>query len=399
MNRKIKVLIFISSIIIVALGFLISEKISPEKKINETSVDEDNKASNVDDSSKNNTNEADLFEQYYDSADKILNNMTLDEKVGQLFYARYPLGDATSEIINEQPGGYILFAKDFENETKDTFYSKISKNQQSSKIKMFIGVDEEGGTVVRVSKYKSFRESPFLAPQKVYEQGGMELIETDTYEKTNLLLSLGINTNFAPVVDIPTNQYSFMYDRSFGTDPTLTSEYVRRVVDITNRKKFISVLKHFPGYGDNVDTHTGIAIDNRTLDNFKEVDFKPFEAGIETSVPMIMVNHNIISNIDSKYPASLSKEVHDILRNDLNFSGLIITDDLTMEAVSKYTSDGSASVQAIIAGNDMIISSDFKKQKAEVLEAIKNNTISEERINESVRRILACKLAYGIIEE
>lgn len=407
MNIKIKLLILLSSIIVVCLGTLVSERLSP-KMIEEDNttvevVDEkkninDDKKSSINSNIINKTDDNDLFGKYYDQADNIIANMTLEEKVGQIFYARYPSGDATEEILNEHPGGYILFAKDFENETKDSFIAKINNNQQSSKIKMFIGVDEEGGSVVRASKYYAFRASPFLSPQNIYNQGGMDLIKTDTYEKANLLLSLEINTNFAPVADVPTNQYSFMYDRAFSTDINLTSEYVKTIVEIMNSKKMISVMKHFPGYGDNVDTHTGIATDNRTIDSFRERDFKPFEAGIESSSPMIMVNHNIISNIDDKYPASLSKEVHSILRDELNFTGIIITDDLAMGAVSKYTNDGNAAVQAILAGNDMIITSDFKSQKEEVLTAIKNNVISEEMINNLVRRIIACKLAYGIIE-
>lgn len=407
MNKKIKLLILLASIIVVCIGTLVSEKLSPKMIDEDASTinayeekDELSEKTNneVDSNSFFNTTDNDLFSKYYDEADKIISNMTLEEKVGQMFYARYPAGDATEEIVSENPGGYILFAKDFENETKASFIDKISTNQQNSKIKMFIGVDEEGGSVVRISKYYAFRASPFLSPHNIYNQGGMDLIKIDTYEKTNLLLSLGVNTNFAPVADIPTNQYSYIYDRAFSTDAELTSEYIKTVVEITNSKKLISVIKHFPGYGDNVDTHTGIATDTRTIESFREKDFKPFISGIDSSAPMIMVNHNIISNIDNEYPASLSKNVHKILRDELKFTGLIITDDLAMEAVSKYTSDGNSAVQAILAGNDMIITSNFKSQKEEVLTALKNKVISEEMINNSVRRIIACKLAYGIIE-
>lgn len=357
------------------------------------------KASNSNISNPNITNsKTDIFSKYYDRANEILSTMTLDEKVGQMFFVRYPYGDANKEIVSENPGGYILFAKDFENESKASFINKISQNQKNSKIKMLIGVDEEGGSVVRVSKFTQFRTSPFQSPQTLYNKGGMDLVLSDASEKANLLLSLGINTNLAPVVDIPTNKNSFIYARSFGTDYKLTSDFAKEIITLMNSKKIISSMKHFPGYGDNVDTHTGIAIDTRSYNNFKERDFQPFIAGIKAGSPMIMVNHNIVNSMDKKYPASLSKNVHDILRKDLNFSGLIITDDLAMGAISSYATDGTAAVQAVLAGNDMLISSDFEKQKKEVLTAIKNKKISEETINNAVRRILACKLYYGIIK-
>ena len=151
----------------------------------------------------------DLFEDYYEEANKIMSEMTLEEKVGQLFYARYPY-NSNDEIVKENPGGYILFARDFKNETKESILQKINKNQENSKIKMFFGVDEEGGTVVRVSKYKNFRSEPFPSPQMLFEEGGFELVLSDLEEKMDLLKSIGINTNFAPVVDLPTKYVSPM---------------------------------------------------------------------------------------------------------------------------------------------------------------------------------------------
>ena len=332
-----------------------------------------------------------LFEEYYEEARKIMSSMTLEEKVGQMFWVRYSK-DANNEILNENPGGYILFATDFKKETKESILSKINENQKNSKIKMFFGVDEEGGTVVRVSKYPAFRETPFLSPQELFNEGGFDNILNDLDEKIELLTSLGINTNFAPVIDIPTKEDSYIYKRSFGLDLNNTIKYTKLVVEKMNESKMISILKHFPGYGDNVDTHTGIAIDNRTLEELKEVDLKPFKAGINSGAPIVMMNHNIIEKIDSS-PASLSKKVHDILRNDLKFTGLIITDDLSMGAIKEYE---NVAVQAVLAGNDIILSSDFVNQKQEVLTAIKNGKIDESMIDEAVLKIFACKLAYNI---
>ena len=222
-------------------------------------------------------------------------------------------------------------------------------------------------------------------------------IASDSEEKSKLLKSLGINMNLAPVVDVPTDENAYIYDRSFGTDVEKTKEYAAIVVKQMNEDKMISVMKHFPGYGDNIDTHKEIAIDEREYEQFEKVDFKPFIAGINEKAPMILVDHNIVTCMDKDYPASLSKKVNDVLRKNLNFSGLIITDDLAMDAVKEYVKDKKAAAQAIIAGNDMIISSDFENEKEQILEAIENGDISEATIDKAVRRILACKCYYGLI--
>lgn len=340
----------------------------------------------------------DLFYDYYDKAEKLLSTMTLEEKVGQMFLVRFPTSGVIKEIQNHNPGGYILFARDFKNETKTSILKKLKDCQKASKINMILGVDEEGGTVTRVSRYTAFRSSKFLSPQQIYKKSGMDGILKDSTEKSTLLQSIGLNMNLAPVADVATKSTSFIYDRSYGKGAKETATYVAEVVKRMNKDNMISVIKHFPGYGDNVDTHTRIAKDNRKYSVFEESDFLPFIAGIKEGAPCILVNHNIVKSMDKNMPASLSKNVIDILRNELNFSGIIMTDDLSMDAVKSYVENKEAAVQAILAGNDVIISSDFVNQKNEVLNAVKKNKISEEVIDKAVRRILAMKFAYKIIE-
>ena len=340
--------------------------------------------------------DSELFHKYYPAADKILKNMTLEEKVGQLFLVRYDFNLADLEIEKYHPAGYIFFAKDFENEDSKSFSEKINSYQEKSKIPLTIAVDEEGGIVTRVSRYTQFREEKFLSPRTYYNQGGFSLLEDIEKEKANLLLSLGINLNLAPVADVSINQDDYIYERSFKDGPTLTSEFVKRVVNISNNLMISSCLKHFPGYGNNSDTHTGIAIDKRSYDNFLNNDYIPFEAGIKANVPTILVSHNIIEAIDDKYPASLSPKIHKELRKKLNFSGIIITDDLAMDAVNQYTSDNSAASLAVNASNDLIITSDFINMYNEVYENIKNKKIDIEKVNKAVRRIIAWKMFYKI---
>ena len=404
--KKLSIILVII-IFIVGLYFIISkvqENISENEKYIEENIIQKNEEKNTKKYNTTNSlevieeNANDLFIEYYDKAEALMNNMTLEEKVGQMFLARYPSRNVLSEIKNEKPGGYILFGRDFDNKSKQEMIEELQENQNASKIGLILGVDEEGGTVVRVSSHKEFRNSKFLSPQELYKQGGLQKVLEDSKEKSSLLKSIGINMNLAPVVDVPTSRESFIYNRSYGIGAQETAEFTSELIKTMNEDNMISVMKHFPGYGDNEDTHTGIAIDERSYQNFETSDFIPFESGIEASGPCILVSHNVVKCMDEEKPASLSENVHNILRNHLNFTGLIITDDLAMDAVKTYIENGEAAVQAIKAGNDMIISSDFKIQKREVLDAINNGEINIDTINTAVRRILALKYAFGIIK-
>lgn len=332
----------------------------------------------------------------YLRAKELLGTMTLEEKVGQMFFVRCPSDDAVQKLGKYYIGGYILFANDFEGKTFSEAKRMIAE-YLSFELTPFIAVDEEGGTVNRVSKFKAFRDEPFKSPQELYENGGFEAIRSDTDEKSSLLKSLGINFNFAPVCDISMNPSSFIYKRSFGKDANATSEYVEIVVEGMKTNGMGSVLKHFPGYGDNVDTHNSIGWDARPYSDFLESDFLPFRAGINAGADMVMVSHNIMACVDDHYPSSLSPAVHALLRNELNFDKVIITDDLTMSGANEIASGGDGAILAILAGNDMLCCSDFEIRIPAVIQAVKNGEISVERIDESVLRILRLKLEMGLI--
>lgn len=339
----------------------------------------------------------DKNEEKIDELKVMIEGMTLEEKVGQMFMVRVPLENAQEMVSKYHLGGYILFARDFEGKTKEEVINTIRSYQDVSSIPMLIGVDEEGGSVVRVSKFKKLRDIPFASSQEIYESNGFEGIKNDTLDKARFLKDFGINVNFAPVADVSINANDYIYKRSFGQDAQKTSQYVSVVVNAMNDAKIGSVLKHFPGYGNNVDTHTGISIDNRSLDNFKESDFLPFEAGIRAGADIVLVSHNIITAVDSNNPASLSKDIHDILRNDLNFDGVIITDDLYMDAISKYLENAEAAVKAVLAGNDLICTTEFESQIPAVIKAVQDGTIAEKQINESVKKILKLKMKLELI--
>lgn len=356
----------------------------------------DNK-SNKDIKVNKNINGNELFSKEYESAQVKLDNMSLEEKVGQLFLVRYDKNMALSWINDYYAGGYILFAKDFDNHTKESIKEELSSLNKNSKIPLVFAVDEEGGYVTRVSRYKAFRDEKFPSPRDVYDSLGEEGLESIEKEKGELLLSLGINLNLAPVADVSIDSNDFINIRTFNRNAKETANLIGLMVDYANEVGISSSLKHFPGYGNNVDTHTGVAIDERSYDNFLNNDYLPFEEGIKRKVPSILVSHNIIKCIDSEYPATLSKMiVTGELRNKLNFSGIIITDDLSMGAVSSYVDDNSAAVLAINAGNDLIITSDFVNMYNSVITAVKSGKIKMETIDTAVRRILAWKSFYNM---
>ena len=378
-KRKKKKIVWLLLIVFIILGIYlyknnnIEEKnIIKEKKINDKTITKG------------------IFKNYYNKASKIVDKMTIEEKVGQLFLVRYNKNDV-EYLSNFYPGGYILFAKDFQNHTKESLRKEIEHNQELNKYKLIIGVDEEGGYVTRVSRFPAFRSEKFASPRTYYEQGGYDLLEKMENEKATLLKEIGINLNLAPVADISTDENDFINNRTFGRDAKETSNYIKNMVKYANNNKINSCLKHFPGYGNNEDTHTGMAIDNRNYETFKENDYLPFIAGIEENVPCILVSHNIMMSVDNTYPSTLSEKVIKELRDTLGFTGIIITDDLSMDAVKKYVEDSSAATLAINAGNDMLITSDFISMKNEVLNSLKEGIIKEETINKAVTRIIAWK--------
>ena len=327
----------------------------------------------------------------------IIGQMSLDERVGQLFLARCEDTAAVKDAEQYHLGGFVLFAADFQDQTVDSMQEKIASYQSAAKIPLLIAVDEEGGTVTRVSRYPAFRESNFASVRDLYSWGGMEWILATEEEKCALLGSLGINVNLGPVCDITTQQGAFMYDRSLGQNAAVTSDFVSQTVGIMNSYQIGSVLKHFPGYGNNTDTHTGIAIDSRSLEELESNDLIPFAAGIEAGCGAVLVSHTIAEALDTELPASLSPAVHQYLRQEMGFEGVIITDDLVMQAITDQYGAGEAAVMAVLAGNDLLCSTDYVTQYEAVLAAVLDGRIDIDTLNSAVRNVLEWKMDLGLI--
>ena len=339
----------------------------------------------------------------------LLEDMTLEEKTGQLFFVRVPAENAVEDVMTYHLGGYLLFGRDTQNKTASELIQTIASYQAAAELPLLIGVDEEGGTVVRVSSNPHLRSKKFSSPGKLWKQG-LDALLRETREKSILLKSLGFNVNLAPVADVSTNSGDFIYDRTTGMDAEETADYTARVTEAQSFYGLGSVLKHFPGYGNNKDTHTGVAVDERSMETFLEQDFLPFQAGIavEETVwpsgelrrlrPAVLVSHNIVNCMDPDLPASLSPEVHRILREDLGFDGVVMTDDLAMDAVKAYAADGNVAVMSIQAGNDLVVTTDYRTQIPRVIQAVRDGALEEEAVDAACLRVLRWKLELGLLE-
>lgn len=205
----------------------------------------------------------------------------MDEKIGQLLLVRYPKNNQKQILKDYGFGGYVFYENDFSGKTKDEVINMINDLEEVSKIPIITAVDEEVGKVVRISSNTNLRESKFLSPSELYSQGRFDKISEDTKEKSKLLKSLGINVNLAPVVDVSTDSNDYIYERTLKEDTNIVSEYAKTVIDSSKGTGVSYTLKHFPGYGNNDDTHTGASVDDRRLEDITSNDLPPFEAGIK----------------------------------------------------------------------------------------------------------------------
>lgn len=264
--------------------------------------------------------------------------------------------------------------------------------QKNSNIPLLTAVDEEGGSVVRISTNENLYHTPFKSPSELYNINKFESIKEDTINKSILLNNLGINLNLAPVVDVSTNENDYMFKRSLGQSTELTSEYAKTVIETSKKYKVSYTLKHFPGYGNNIDTHIDSAVDTRSYESILTNDIPPFKSGINAGAEAVLISHNIVASIDDKNPASLSNKIIKLLTNDLNFTGIIITDDLDMVATNKIK---DASIKALLAGSTLLITTNYENVN-QVINAVNQNIISEDLIDKQAFKILAWKYYKGL---
>jgi len=333
-----------------------------------------------------------MFKDFYKMAYNTLNKMTTQEKIGQVILAGAPENNQIEALQRNNYSGYILYKRYFDGKTPNEVIKHINSLQRSSKIPLLIAVDEEGGSVIRVSSNSKLVSEPFKSSQELYNTGGLNLIKNDTINKSKILENLGINVNLAPVVDVSDDKDSYIYKRTLGQNTDVTSDYAKTVIQASKGTGVSYTLKHFPGYGNNKDTHNGISTDSRTYEELVKNDLPPFISGVKAGAEAVLVGHSIVSSVDSKNPATLSASVHNLLTNEVGFTGISITDDLSMAAIT----DSDALVKALMAGNDLLIVTDSEGSVNTLLKAVNEGTLSEKVVDKAALRVLAWKYYKGL---
>ena len=379
MKNKI---IFILLLIIIITGCNFNEeKKEEEKKEPEETQKEDEEISDID-----------------KKVEDTLSKMTLDEKIGQMIivsYASPNMDNTLKKALEEvQPGGFIIFADNIS--TYENTLKLIKEIKSYVKIPMFISIDEEGGNIQRLAFLKDYQitDIPYM-----YDIGKIN-DEEHTYNVGKVIAEelgvFGINMDFAPVIDVYSNpKNTVIGKRAFGTTSDIVSRHGLALAKGLEDNGVIAVYKHFPGHGNTaVDSHEALPIVNKTKEELMALDLIPFIDAINNNASVIMIGHLAVPSItNDNTPASLSKVlITDFLKGELHYNGLVITDALNMKALTNYYKDEEICGKAVEAGVDILLMpSASRKCLKSVQTAIKEGRVTEERINESVRKILKIK--------
>lgn len=380
-----KIIITAIVIIIIILGVLLNDK---------------NIFSNVEES-KSAQEEVPIAQQNLtidEKVDKTVESMSQTEKLGQMVMIGIQgtkVDDDSLYMLNQyHMGGVILFDRNMESPEQVKQLTSDLQAQSNEKVPLFIGIDEEGGDVVRMAE----KLTPPPSQKEIGATGDIEQAKTWAIKTAKSLKDMGINVNFAPVADVGSND-----KRSYSTDANTVIDFVRAATEGYQQENIIYSLKHFPGIGKGrVDSH----VDSSSIDVAKEVlmaeDILPFKTIIDENDPndyFILVSHLKYPALDEEYPASLSSKIMtDLLRNKLGYKGIIITDDMEMGAVANHNDFRSIGVNAVKAGADIVLVCHEYQHQQEVylglLDAVNSGEISQERIDESVKRIIKVKLLH-----
>ena len=342
--------------------------------------------------------------------DGYLEEMTLEEKVAQLFIIQpeaildvgtaVAAGDATREAIDKYPvGGFIYFGENLQSkeQTQEMLRNVQAYSTERTGFPAFLSVDEEGGTVARVAGTGNFDVPDIGDMADIGAAGDVDAAKQVGEDIGSYLAELGFNLDFAPVADVLSNpENTVVRKRSFGSDPELVSDMAIAVSDGLEEKGLLSAYKHFPGHGaTSADTHKGYAYTDKTLEELEACELIPFQRCIADDAKIIMAAHISVPNVTGDdTPTSLSKTmVTDILREKMGYTGLVVTDAMNMGAITEEYTSAEAAVKALQAGVDVVLMPENYQQAYQgVLDAVADGTLTEERIDESVTRILTVKL-------
>lgn len=344
------------------------------------------------------------------AARNILNSMTTEEKAAQIFFVTpeaitgvqtvTAAGEATKAALEKYPvGGLVYFSANLisPEQTRTMLANTWAYSQEVMKVPVYLGVDEEGGTVARVASNPAFSVTQYQGMRAIGDTGDPSQAYQAAQTISSYLKDLGFNMDFAPDADVITNpENKVIGNRSFGTDPQLVGDMVSAAVKGFRDQAMASCIKHFPGHGGTKgDTHEGYAYTDRTVEQMESAELLPFRSGIEAGVEFIMASHISAPNTPAgDTPASLSSYMlTDLLREQMGYQGLVITDAMNMGAISQQYSSAQAAVQAFQAGADMILMPEnFTEAYNGILQAVQSGQITQERLDTSVLRILETKL-------
>lgn len=383
MRKKIIITIIVIAIII--LGVLLNGK---------------NIFSNTEDS-KSTQEDVPIIQQNLtidEKVDKIVASMSKTEKIGQMVMIGIQgtkVDDDSLYMLHQfHMGGVILFDRNMENPEQVKQLTSDLQTQSNEKVPLFIGIDEEGGDVVRMAE----KLTPPPSQKEIGATGDTEQAKTWAIKTAKSLKEMGINVNFAPVADVGSND-----NRSYSTDVNTVINFVRAAATGYQQENIIYSLKHFPGIGKGqVDSHVEISSINAAKDVLMAEDILPFKTIINENKPedyFILVSHLNYPALDEEHPASLSSKIMtDLLRNELGYKGIIITDDMEMGAVANHNDFKTIGVKAIKSGADIVLVCHEYGHQQDVylglLDAVDSGEISQERIDESVKRIVKAKLLH-----
>lgn len=423
MSRKNKILQLCIAVVFIMAGiasllyfsgaYMSIFPISKSSEIEDNSKENINKEQSEKDDTKEQTvkekSEEDIINE---KAEEILGSMTLEEKVGQLFIVDFEAlnGGQTSTEFNDviqntlkkyHVGGVIYFANNLV--TREQTIKLNEELQKNSSIPMFISVDEEGGTVSRIADNENMGTTKFTSMRKIGDSRDINKAYEVGFTIGKEINELGFNLDFAPDADVITNPNNTeIGSRSFGTDANIVSEMVPQVVKGLHENNVCAALKHFPGHGGSeANSHNEFSYTPQNLEGLRQVEFLPFKAGMKEDADFILVSHIAAPNVTGdNTPCSLSSTIiTDILRNELKYDNVVITDALNMKAVTNYYTPKESSIAALKAGGDMLLMPvSLDEAYNSVISACNNGTISEERLNQSVKRILKVKIKRGIIK-
>lgn len=336
-----------------------------------------------------------------------IDSMTIDEKIGQMVMASvegYSLDANGEDLINKyNVGGFIVLGENVrDTEQLQALVNSLKSANSKNKLPLFISTDEEGGRVSRMPD--EFKDLP--SNRSIGKTGSSEFALNIGKLISEELISFGINMDFAPVLDINSNpKNTVIGDRSFGPDANIVTRLGIQEMKGMQSKNIISVVKHFPGHGDtSVDSHVGLPVINNDADRLKGFELVPFANAIQNNTDGIMIAHILLPKIDSDNPASMSKTIiTDMLRDEMDFKGIVITDDMTMGAIVKNYNIGEAAVRSINAGSDIILVCHGFDNQVAVIDALRkaasDGRITQKRIDESLYRIIKLKNKYMLADK